>query len=106
MATAYRVVEAERVLLVFTAAPDLPMGEQSWARPGATTWLYTVNRATNHAGYMNQAANRAANRANRVELRTFEFSLVPRLPFGKKGSGHERTLNYELSYKLSFRPVN
>ena len=83
------MVEAERVLLVFTAAPDLPMGEQSWARPGATTWLYTVNRATNHAGYMNQAANRAANRANRVELRTFEFSLVPRLPFGKKGSGHE-----------------
>ena len=82
------------------------MGKRSWARPGATTWLYTVNRATNHAGYMNQAANRAANRANRVELRTFEFSLVPRLPFGKKGSGHESTLNYELSYKLSFRPVN
>ena len=70
------------MLLVFTAAPDLPMGKRSWARPGATTWLYTVNRATNQA--MNLAANRAANRANRIELRTFEFSLVPRPPFGKK----------------------
>ena len=37
------------MLLVFTAAPSLPMGEWSWARPGATTWLYTVNQATNRA---------------------------------------------------------